>query len=533
MNFSSTRVPYRKTGAFSGIVLDYIDQTEAIRAFAAAVPSVKGIEKIMTARKAFAGNRQTVVNELLKQYAGTATSDLVKSNIQSLLSDTTFTVTTAHQNNIFTGPLYFIYKLLHAVKLAATLQELYPENRFVPVYYIGSEDADFEELNHIQVAGDKLEWNTTQQGAVGRMKIDKSLLQLIDKMEGMLGVLPHGAEMTGLLRKYYTAGKTIQEATFHFVNELFASFGLVVLIPDNEALKRTMIPVFREELLEQRAAAIVNETAERLEKAGYKAQARTRAINLFYLKDDIRNRIELRDDIYQVVDTSMSFTRDEILAELELHPDRFSPNVILRGIYQETLLPDVAFIGGGGETAYWLQLKDLFQHYQVPFPVLVLRNSFLLVEKKWQAMTSRLGFTNEDLFESGEQLLNRLVQRESKLDTRLNGSINTLEHFYEGLQQQAVAIDPTLGKHVESLQAKSIRHLLELEKKMGRAEKRKFNDQRRQIEAIRQQLFPGNGLQERVENISYFYAKWGRGILQQLYTASLSLEQEFVILQEV
>jgi len=533
MNFSATRLPYRQTGVFSGIVLDYIDQADTIRPFAAAAPSIKGIEKAMAARKAVAVNRTLLVDELEKQYADVETSHKVKQHIQSLLSGNTFTVTTAHQNNIFTGPLYFIYKILHAVKLAASLQESYPGYQFVPVYYIGSEDADLDELNNIQVCGEKSVWETRQQGAVGRMKVDKALLQLIDKMEGQLGVYPHGPAFTALLRKYYTAGKTIQDATFHFVNELFAEFGLVVLIPDNAALKSTMIPVFREELLEQRSASVVDDTAERLAKAGYKVQASTRSINLFYLKDDLRNRIEQRGDTYQVVDTKISFTREEILAELEQYPDRFSPNVILRGIYQETLLPNVAFIGGGGETAYWLQLKDLFQHYKVPFPVLVLRNSFLLVEKKWQELAEKLGFTIEDLFQPGEKLLNRLVQRESLNNTRLADSVTALDQLYTAIQKQAVAIDPTLSRHVESLQARSRYRLQELEKKMTRAEKRKFSDQRRQIETLRNQLFPGNGLQERVENIAYFYAKWGREIMQDLYKSSLSLEQEFVILREI
>jgi len=221
-----------------------------------------------------------------------------------------------------------------------------------------------------------------------------------------------------------------------------------------------------------------------------------------------------------------------MLTELEAHPERFSPNVILRGLYEETILPNIAFIGGGGETAYWLQLKGLFEYYKVPFPVLVLRNSFLLLEKKWQDTILKTGFTIEDFFQSGEVLLNRLVKSGSPEKVVLNGSLTAIEKLYESLKSQAGAVDQTLEQHVEALKTKTIFRLKELEKKMLRAEKRKYSDQQRQIASVRTALFPGNGLQERSENISYFYAKWGRDFLRKLYEESLTLEQEFVILQE-
>jgi len=206
--------------------------------------------------------------------------------------------------------------------------------------------------------------------------------------------------------------------------------------------------------------------------------------------------------------------------------------VILRGLYQETILPNLAFIGGGGETAYWLQLKDLFNHYNVPFPTLVLRNSFMIVEKNWQERISKLGFTIEDFFLSQEELLNRVVMNESKNEVKLNGSLSELEQMYERFKKQASAVDSTLAKHVEALKLKTVHRLQELEKKMLRAEKRKFADQQRQINTIKEHLYPCNGLQERHDNMSYYYAKWGREFIHKLYQYSMSLEQEFVILRE-
>lgn len=351
-------------------------------------------------------------------------------------------------------------------------------------------------------------------------------------MEGQLLVLPYGHEIVSLLKQFYKEGDSIQQATFRFVNALFADYGLVVLLPDNPSLKKLMVPVFTDELLNQVASDIIEVSADKLEKGGYKVQASAREINLFYLKDDLRNRIELKNEKYRVVDSSLVFSEDEMVKELQQHPERFSPNVILRGLYEETILPNIAFIGGGGETAYWLQLKGLFEHYKVPYPVLILRNSFLVLEQKWKEAVSKLNFTMEDFFLPEQELLNRLVARDSKNQTKLNGSMTKLEELYESFKKQASTVDASLEKHVESLKSKTVYLLQELEKKMLRAEKRKFSDQQRQIHTIKSHLFPGNGLQERIDNISYYYAKWGTDFIRSLYDHSLTLEQEFVVLQE-
>jgi bacillithiol biosynthesis cysteine-adding enzyme BshC len=532
MDCTSTRIPYRQTGCFSKTVTDYIDQQTPLKEFFNYPPSLQGVKKAIEDRKKFPYNRNVLVQVLQKQYSSVASSDKTKYNIESLASANTFTFTTAHQNNIFTGPLYFIYKILHTIKLAEHCKANLPGYNFVPVFYMGTEDADLDELNHIYLGGEKLTWNTSQTGAVGRMKIDKDLTRLIGLMEGQLSVLPNGSGIVNLMKECYKEGDTIQFSTFNMVNALFGQYGLVVLLPDNAELKKQVIPIFKDDLLNQTASAIVEKTAERLSNAGYKVQANPREINLFYLKDDIRERIEKRNIHYSILNAQLSFKEDELLKELNNHPDRFSPNVILRGLYQETILPNLAFIGGGGETAYWLQLKDLFIHYKVPFPMLVLRNSFLIVEKKWQERIAKLGFTIEDFFLSRQELMNRIVLNESKNEVKLNGSLTELEQLYENFKKQASAVDSSLEKHVEALKLRTVHRLQELEKKMLRAEKRKFSDQQRQIDTIKENLFPANGLQERYENFSYYYAKWGKEFIDLLYKHSLNLEQEFVILNE-
>lgn len=529
MNGTEQRLHYRQTGAFSKLVLDYLDDSAELRAFYTHRPDMDGIKKAIAGRKGFSNNRKVLVDYLRKQYDAVPVSDKVKQNLELLLNENTFTVTTAHQPNLFTGPLYFIYKILHAIKLAAELKQQLPENSFVPVYYMGSEDADFEELSHFTINGVKYQWTTEQSGAFGRMIIDKHVTKLIDEISGQLLVQPHGREIVEALRNCYKEKTSIQDATFAFVHFLFAQYGLIVLIADAKELKQLMLPVFEDELLNHRSAKLVEQTTNELEKK-YKVQAGGREINLFYFDEDLRERIEAKADGFTVANSTIQFSKEEMLKELKEHPERFSPNVILRGLFQETILPDIAFIGGGGELAYWLELKAVFENYQVPFPVLILRNSFLLADQQWMEKINKLGFSITDFFLPETELMNRLVKKEAGNKILLNGTFTKAEQFYDALKEQANAVDTTLSQHVDALKTKALYRLQELEKKLLRAEKRKFAEQQRKIQHIKQILFPGNSLQERKESFLSFYAMYGKEIIAELYNHSLGLEQEFVVL---
>jgi bacillithiol biosynthesis cysteine-adding enzyme BshC len=532
MDCTATRLPYRQTNAFTKLSLDYIDQAISLKPFFHNPPSLAGIQRSIEARKNFPTNRDVLVSALKTQY-GDLLKGRVSANIDSLLLPETFTVTTAHQPNILTGPLYFIYKIVHAIRLAAHLKSSLPQYNFVPVYYMGSEDADIDELGHIHLDGVKLTWQTKQTGAVGRMKVDAAFLQLLHSAEGQLAVQPFGREIIEKIRQVFRKDVLIQEATFQFVNALFEEYGLVVVIPDNASLKKLASGIFEDDLLNQTPSEIVGRTIEKIQEAGYKVQANPREINLFYLKDDIRARIVKDEEKFRVNSKEAAeFSEEGLRTELREHPERFSPNVILRGIFQELILPNIAFIGGGGEIAYWLQYAGMFEHYHVPFPVLVLRNSFLIVENAWHQKISKAGLTVEDLFFSEQELLNRLVARESKNETKLNGSLVQVEKLYEDFKKQASQVDSTLSRHVDALKVNAVHRLHELEKKMLRAERRKFTDQQRHIHQLKEKLFPANGLQERYDNMLYYYAKWGKEFIQKLYDHSPALEQEFVVLTE-
>jgi uncharacterized protein YllA (UPF0747 family) len=206
--------------------------------------------------------------------------------------------------------------------------------------------------------------------------------------------------------------------------------------------------------------------------------------------------------------------------------------VILRGLFQETILPDIAFIGGGGETAYWFELKALFDHYRVPFPVLILRNSFLIIRKNPGIKMEKAGLDRETVFQQEDAIVEQIVKNHSSNQLNLEKEIRQLDEYYDTLKNIAASVDETLAQHVESLHSKALKGVAELEKKILRAEKRNFEDQRNKIREVREALFPLNGLQERVENFIPWYALYGSAFIDLIFKNSLTLEEEFMVLEE-
>lgn len=530
MNYSVQRISYQDTNAFSALAVDYISQNNFLATFQQHPPTIQGISEAIQERSLMQGNRKLLTEVLRHQYKGISSSEKVVANIEKLNAASTFTICTAHQPNIFTGYLYFVYKILHAIKVADELKVNFPGYEFVPVYYMGSEDNDLDELNRIYLNGEQLVWQTTQRGAVGRMQ-PSGIEELIKNIKGQLTIFEHGAELIDLLEKSYQKASTIQEGTFRFVDSLFNSFGLVVLIADTPLLKREMITVFEDDLFRHTPSNIVSETTAALSHK-YHIQVNPREINLFYLKDDIRERITSENGIFRVNNTGLEFSMEEMKAELNTFPDRFSPNVVLRGLFQETILPNIAFVGGGSEIGYWLELKNLFNHYNTPFPVLLLRNSFQIVDEKAAKLMNKLGISIRQLFADEPTVLNDLIKKNSNLQLTLDVEKKQLSDFYEKVKTITVPIDPTLSIHVSALQKKAGNTIEQLEKKMIRAEKRKHTEKTQQLLKLKSMLFPNGKLQERIENILPYYARYGKDFIKLLYDSSATFEQQFAVLLE-
>jgi bacillithiol biosynthesis cysteine-adding enzyme BshC len=527
---AAEQVAYPLTGYFSNLVSDYLEANQKLTPFYTHTPDIDGVKAAIAARDSFNTPRIALVNALNKQYETVKASDLVTANIQSLANSKTYTVTTAHQPNLFTGPLYFIYKIAHTIALSRSLEKQVPGAKFVPVYYMGSEDADLDELGFVNIGGQKLVWQTKQTGAVGRMLVDVELLSLIKLIEGQIGVSVHGITWVNLLKQSFTIGKTIAQATLEIVHHLFGDYGLVVVQPDSPELKSLFTGVIEKELTTGFSNNAVQQTIKNL-SVHYKVQAAGRAINLFYLQGNKRERIVQTDAGYEVTALGLCFTRDQILADVQNNPANYSPNVIFRGVFQETILPNVAFIGGGGELAYWLELKQFFADAEVPFPVLLLRNSFLLVPAKQALQLQKMHINTVNLFKGRPQvIIDSFVKANSVHHLQINTQMAAIEAQYALIKEQAAAIDASLVDHIEALSHKQAQKLLQVQKKMLRAEKRKYEAEQQQITKIMEQLFPGGSLQERTENIADWYKIYGTHFVSAIVENSDDFSKGFTLL---
>lgn len=526
-----THIPFQKTGFFSKTMVDYLDQHPSILPYYHRFPELNSFsEQIKEKEQSFSNESRAVLTEALKrQYGATTMSELTEENIEALRSANTFTVTTGHQLNLFTGPLYFLYKILSVINLSEELSEKYPDHRFVPVYWMATEDHDFDEINYFNFKGKKIQWNRADGGPVGRFSTD-GLDKVFEAFSEQLGTTRNAAYLKALFKKGYLEHANLAEATRYIANELFASYGLVIVDGDDIALKSLFVPYVKEELQFQHSHKEVSATIVNLEKE-YKVQVNPREINLFYLTDTLRERIVKEGDTYVVNDTDISFSEDEILKELTAHPERFSPNVIMRPLYQEVILPNLCYVGGGGEQAYWLELKAYFESVGVPFPILLLRNSVQIISAKQQKKLKALDISAEELFLKQNALLAKKVKEHSDIQFSFEDAKELLNQQFLALRRVANETDSSFVGAVDAQERKQMKGLENLEKRLLRAEKRRHHDLVSRITALQNELLPNQSLEERQRNFSEHYLEYGPALINALKEALEPLRLEFTVLE--
>jgi len=471
-------------------------------------------------------NRQVLVAELQKQYTGFALSEATSNNIQLLQHSNAFTVTTGHQLNLFTGPLYFLYKIISTINLCKELKANYPEYEFIPVYWMATEDHDFEEINYFNFRNHKIKWNRESFGPVGRLST-AGLDEVYSLFEKELGNGNNAHELKKLFDSAYLQHSNLAAGTRHLANELFKNEGLVILDGDATELKKLFIPYVKKELLHQTSYKKVTESNAVLKD--YKIQVNPREINLFYIEDNLRERIVYENERYHVNETTIEFSENEIIQLLNSHPEKFSPNVILRPLYQEVILPNLCYIGGGGELAYWLELNSNFETNKITFPILLLRNSVLLTSQKQVEKVDKLELTWSDLFSNQQQLFDAKTREYSKFKIDFSEQKAQLQKQFDHLFSIAEQTDKSFTGAVKAQQIKQIKGLENLEKRLLKAEKRVHADKLERILLIQNELFPNQSLQERKANFSEFYLEYGRSFIDKLLHELQPLEQEFKV----
>ncbi|MEO0037298.1 MAG: putative cysteine ligase BshC [Bacteroidota bacterium] len=522
-------ISYQESGYFSKLIVDYLDEKSELKPFYNRFPKIENFKDQIAEKQQNLpeANRQIIVAELEKQYINFDISEATQKNIHLLNSKNTFTITTGHQLNLFTGPLYFIYKIVSTINICKQLKETYPNQDFVPVYWMASEDHDFDEINYFNFKNNKIQWKKDSKGPVGRLTTS-GLEELHDTFTKELGTSENAKYLIDLFTKSYLEHSNLTAATRYLANELFKEEGLVILDGDSVALKKTFVPYVKKELLHQTSFEKVTKTATQLSE--YKIQVNPREINLFYIEDDLRERILLENGTYKVNNTTITFTQNEILNELENHPEKFSPNVILRPLYQEVVLPNLCYIGGGGELAYWLELKSNFEANNITFPILLLRNSVVIASTKQAAKGSKLGIRFGELFLNQQELINQKTKEASKFSIDFTKQKETLENQFKELLAIALQTDKSFIGAVKAQEAKQIKGLENLEKRLLKAEKRSHAENLKRIMDLQNELFPNQSLQERKLNFSEFYLEYGADLIQKLLSELEPLKQEFKVI---
>jgi bacillithiol biosynthesis cysteine-adding enzyme BshC len=523
------KVPYKQTKYFSNIVIDYLDQKPDIKPFYNLFPTISNFKKQIRLRQSFSDKtRKVLSNVIQKQYKNIDISDATTKNISLLKQSNTFTITTGHQLNLFTGPLYFLYKIISVINLTDKLKKEYPEYNFVPLYWMATEDHDFEEINYFNFKNNKLKWEKDSKGAVGRLDT-KGLQSVFAEFKKLLDNSDASKYLLNLFKESYLEYSNLSKATRYLTNELFKKYGLVILDADEKSLKNEFSSYIKNELENQIAFDEINKTNSELSKK-YKIQVNPRKINLFYLKDNLRERIVLENNKYIILNTNISFTKMEILDELKNYPERFSPNVIMRPLYQEFILPNLAYIGGGGELAYWFELKKYFDRNKIPFPILSLRNSVLLLTEKELKKLNKLKVSIPELFLEQHILIKNKIKQISNLKLDFSKQKEVLEKQFQNLEQIAKQTDKSFVGAVKAQKRKQIKGLENLEKRLLIAEKRKHIDFTNRLVNIQDKLFPNYSLQERQVNFSEYYLELGSDLIQIFKENLDPLTNEFTVI---
>ncbi len=494
MSFKTIRPPL-STATFD-LRTDYLNGAHALRPFYHYPLSDPDFAQIIQDRSQHQPNRQALYEVLMDQYRGLEMGTAVQQNIERLRSPHTFTLTTGHQLVLFGGPLFTVYKIVSTIRLAEELAKAHPEHQFVPLFWIHTEDHDFEEINHYYTHfGEKHTYPGAFQGKVGDHVLESAIQACWP------------AHFPRELQQAYLPGRDLATATRHFFHTLFRDYGLVILDADDARLKQQFQDVIQADIEQHVASERVQATSVALKKAGYRTQINPREINFFYLDQQGRDRLVTNHGHVQVAGRDGQFSPEEMRQLVMDHPERFSPNVSLRPLYQEMILPNLAYFGGWGELSYWLQLKGVFDHFGVNFPLVLPRFSATVLPQDWLRQWEAMGFSGPEVRKGLHQLYQQYMpqvwdsERFDQIEARILEEVEVLRQYIEE------ELSPTLARSADALRTKNLNYLSNLRKKAHRVMRHRQPEPFAHIEALKLQVQPDGQVQERVWSLATV-ARW-------------------------
>lgn len=500
---------------FSTLVKDYSKKNTSLKELISFDFTDEGIFNASISKQKNFTNRKVLKSIIDFNYSDKSSlSKLETENIASLLENG-MAITTAHQPNLFLGPFYIFSKAISIIALSNKLNNSKNGFHYSPIFVIGSEDHDKEELLNVTLFDKKYEWKTDQIGAVGRMKVDHSCIEVLNEFLATFGTTEYAVKLKNIFLESYTLDTTLSKAMALVLQKLFGNYGLIILDIAIPEVKEIFKPVFKEELQQHRAIKNIQPTLEFL-KSNYSIQASARDINIFEFQNGSRVRVEL--------------ATESILKNLELHPELFSPNVILRPLMQQMVLPSIVNLGGGAEVAYWLQLKSNFDYFNIDFPVLGLRDIFTVLDRKSYDKWKNLELTVLDFFKDINKIKKQLVLKNSTLEKDIERATIEISASFIHLSTKLAMIDKSLLASLDAEKIKVLKYLELLQSKALRAEKKNQEDLMTSVEKIQNRVFENNVLRERKENFSSFYIKYGDQLIDSLLEKSNCMDFMFKLM---
>ena len=512
------------------LFVDYLNDFDKVKDYYAAdFRSRKSWKKVIDGVLSAKRERSTLVRVLTEQNKEHHCGIKTLANIDLLGNDNTVAIVTGQQLGMCSGPLYTIYKTITAIKLAEQLATQFPETNFVPVFWIESEDHDFNEVNNLNIlnalgqvqkveyliGGKPLERNP---GPVGSLALDTFVEKFIADLESQIQETEFKPGIFASLRGHYRTGATMGKAFVGLMNQLFEDSGLVFLNPNNSELKNILKPIFRKELasITKTSKMVIDRGAELEEH--YHAQLKAKSLNLFMFHKGGRYLIEPRETDYSLKGTRQFFSKEELSTIVENSPELISPNVVLRPICQDSLLPTLAYIGGPSEIAYFAQLKPVYDFFDMQMPIIYPRASVTIIEEKVRNILEKFQIDFTEVISNLDPVLIRIAEQvsEVKVDAlfeELHRSVrDKLSESRFGIQQ----IDPTLSGAVDSALGRIEQQLNVLKEKTQAAQQRRQDVTLKQVQKVAANIFPNSNFQEREFNVVYYMNKYGPDFVKWL-----------------
>ena len=531
MSFTQKSIPIDETKLFTKLICDFSHSNPNLNSLLCDFPSLNSVKQSI--RTVNNKCRVDLVSVLKEQYNATSFNDCttkhVDENIIKILEHNSYTITTGHQLNIFASPLFLIYKIITVLAYARYLNHHIKNHHCIPCFWMASEDHDFEEINKVKIYNKNFHWDRTDPNrAVGTLP-SKSILPILDDIKTILFNTSFGKQLYQLYDNSFNNNVLYSDAMRSLLTCFFHDFGLVIIDGNHKKLKRMFIYDFELEIRKSIVFKSVTKTNKLIRKQ-YKPHINALISNIFYLSSSIRDKIQYDGKHYFSHVHQKKWLQKELIEEIREFPENFSPNVFLRTLYQQRIMPNVLYIGGPSEISYWLQLKDVFNQMNIQFPILQLRSFFLILSNKQANFLNKYQLSIDDVFLSTDDKIKKILL---KLDKVKSENFNQeLDVFLSAVREKINCIDGFNLSAFGAFEKKIKREVKKIDDKILRTHKLNNKHILEAVHNLDMQLFPNHNPQEKINSFIPFFMKYGHSFFQLLIQESSVFDNKYIILTE-